>query len=172
MKAAAWWEFYVNCGKKEGNDGLGSSGSQALGLVRDQQRRWVKPREGIIKLNFDGALEVSKGIFGTGAVCRDEQGTCIGVLAVPTVGFVSPQTCEFLALINGLHFCLQAGFTRLEIEGDAQNVFMALNSDQEDLSPDGALVDEAKYLLSFFFSLVVGVIPLGSVIMPLIVWQK
>ncbi|XP_061999393.1 uncharacterized protein LOC133716741 [Rosa rugosa] len=156
VRAAAWWDFYGNYGNRDGNgemgrgNMLGEDGMHDMGLVGQRQRRWVKPSGGVIKLNIDGALEVTKGVFGTGAVCRDENGTCIGVLAVPMVGFVSPQTCEFLALVNGLHFCLQAGFTRLEIEGDAQNIFQALNSDQEDLSSDGALVDEAKVLLSSF----------------------
>ncbi|PRQ35261.1 putative ribonuclease H-like domain-containing protein [Rosa chinensis] len=97
-------------------------------------------------MNIDGALQLDQGVYGTGAVCRNDIGDCVGVLAVPGVGYVSPQTCEFLALVNGLHFCIQAGFSLVEIEGDAQNVFLALDSTQEDLSMDGALVDEAKVL--------------------------
>ncbi|XP_024164354.1 uncharacterized protein LOC112171394 [Rosa chinensis] len=100
-----------------------------------------------------------QGVFGTGAVCRDEEGACVGVLAAPGIGYLSLQTCEFLALINGLHFCLQAGFSHLEIEGDAQNIFTALNSPQEDFSPDGALVEEVKILLSHFQSCSWGYIP-------------
>ncbi|PRQ49090.1 putative ribonuclease H-like domain-containing protein [Rosa chinensis] len=93
---------------------------------------------------------MGQGIFGTGAVCSDEAGTYIGVLAVPGKGYLSPQTCEFLALINGLHFFLQAGFSHLDVEGDAQNIFAALASNQEDVSSEGALVDESKVLLSRF----------------------
>ncbi|KAL6180327.1 hypothetical protein ACLB2K_046991 [Fragaria x ananassa] len=37
----------------------------------------------MVKLNIDGALDVTHGLLRTGAVCRDEYGTCLGVLAVP-----------------------------------------------------------------------------------------
>lgn len=63
--------------------------------------------QGIIKLNIDGALDTGKGVFGTVAVCLNEVGECLVVLAVPGIGFLSPQACQALALVHGLHFCIQ-----------------------------------------------------------------
>ncbi|KAL6194512.1 hypothetical protein ACLB2K_035595 [Fragaria x ananassa] len=54
------------------------------------------------------------------------------------------RTCEVIALYDGLYFCAQAGFSHILVEGDAKNVFAALNAIEEDFSIDGGLVDEAK----------------------------
>ncbi|XP_062005722.1 uncharacterized protein LOC133722879 [Rosa rugosa] len=138
----AEWDVYLrSCVGQEEKNELASR--RDVGSHVQQTIRWRCPRPGAIKLNVDRALKIGQGTFGTGAVCRDEARTCIGVLAVPGKGYLSPQTCEFLALINGLHF------SHLEIEGDAQNIFAALASNQEDLSSEGALVDEAKPIIGF-----------------------
>ena len=71
---------------------------------------------------------------------------------MPRVGSISPHTCEALALVNELYFCVQAGLSHVVIEGDACNVIAALNGTEEDLSVDGGIIDEAKFLLSFFQS--------------------
>lgn len=57
------------------------------------------------------------GLFGTGVVCRDEKGMCIVVLVSLGVRFVSPHTCELMALVNSLHFGIQVGFNHIHIEG-------------------------------------------------------
>ncbi|KAL6139895.1 hypothetical protein ACLB2K_058196 [Fragaria x ananassa] len=44
----------------------------------------------------------------------------------------------------------QAGVSNVVIEGDAQNVFAALDDTQEDFSFDGGILDEAKVLLRSF----------------------
>ncbi|KAL6219921.1 hypothetical protein ACLB2K_007679 [Fragaria x ananassa] len=92
---------------------------------------------------IEGCMDIHKGIFGTGALVRDEQGKCVGVLASPGMGVVDPQACEAIALVNGLHFCAQVGVSKVVIEGDAQNVFAALD-DTQDFSFDGGILDEAK----------------------------
>lgn len=97
-------------------------------------------------------MDVKNGKFGTGAIFRDENGKCLSVLASLGTGFLSPQACEILALVNGLHFCFHVGFTNIHIEGDAQIVFAALDSSLEDDSVDGALIEEAKFFISLFLS--------------------
>ncbi|KAL6194003.1 hypothetical protein ACLB2K_035087 [Fragaria x ananassa] len=97
-------------------------------------------------------LDHQNGVFGTGAICKNENGDCLGVLAAPRTSFLSPHSCEFLALVNILHFCTQAGFARVEVESDSQQVIVALDSSQENLSVDGALVKEANFLMRCFES--------------------
>lgn len=60
---------------------------------------------------------------------------------------VSPYTCWLMALVNGLYFCVQFGFSNLDIERDAQNVYRALDTSEEDFSAVGELVEEAKLLI-------------------------
>ncbi|KAL6205053.1 hypothetical protein ACLB2K_022317 [Fragaria x ananassa] len=72
---------------------------------------WVKARSGVVKLNIDGVVDAKTGTYGTRAVCRDENGTCLGVLASSVTG---------------------------------------LDKSLEDFSEAGALMDEAKALISSF----------------------
>ncbi|KAL6134387.1 hypothetical protein ACLB2K_066619 [Fragaria x ananassa] len=123
----------------------------------------------MIKLNVDGGLDQKNGLFGMGAVCRDDQGDCVGILATLGVGFPSPYSCEMMALRNGLHFCVQVGFTHVEVECDCQAVVNAINLAEEDLSPKGAIVDEIR-TLPVFFSLLVCVLSQEVAIMHHIMW--
>lgn len=44
---------------------------------------------GVVKLNVYGALDHQNGVFGTCAICRNENGDCLGVLlASPGIGFL------------------------------------------------------------------------------------
>ncbi|ONK71109.1 uncharacterized protein A4U43_C04F4810 [Asparagus officinalis] len=150
-RASCWWEGFLNA---KGMVGCHDGSRQGLSDLREASliRIWRKPTNGFVKLNVDGALDIHRGIYGTGAVVRDERGSCVGVLATPGTGALSPLTCEALALVNGLHFCVQAGFKYVVIEGDSLAVINALNGSEEDLSMEGGLIDEAKFLMSFFIS--------------------
>ena len=153
QRIVGWWEVFESAvGGSLEKGSLQQGEGKKIGAGERAQVRWKKPSQGVVKLNIDGAINYGSGIFGTGAICRDDQGLCIGILAAPGSGFLSPQSCEFMALIHGLHFCVQAGFTSVEVEGDAQCVFKALDADDEDLSIDGALVAEAKFYISCFDS--------------------
>ncbi|KAL6194687.1 hypothetical protein ACLB2K_035765 [Fragaria x ananassa] len=112
--------------------------------------RWIKPRGGVVKLNVDGALDVHNGVYGTGAVCKDENGSCLGVLAALGYGNLSPLAVEAMALVNGQHFCINAGFTRIEIEGDALSLFTPVDAALDDLSEVRTILDEANDLISHF----------------------
>ena len=56
------------------------------------------------------------------------------MMVVPVMGFLSPQSCVFFAVVHGLHLCFQVGFKRVELEGDDHGVFAAFNSPMNDLS--------------------------------------
>ncbi|KAL6191224.1 hypothetical protein ACLB2K_037615 [Fragaria x ananassa] len=91
-----------------------------LGGRRGREVAWRRLEHGVVKLNIDGVLDHQNGVFGIGAICKNENGDCLGVLAAPGTSFLSPHSCEFLALVNGLHFCTQSGFARVEVESDSQ----------------------------------------------------
>ena len=60
-----------------------------MNRVNDSSLQWSFPSVGYLKLNVDGGLDVHKGIYGTGAVCRDGSGVCLSVFAVPGTGLIS-----------------------------------------------------------------------------------
>ncbi|KAL6211613.1 hypothetical protein ACLB2K_016836 [Fragaria x ananassa] len=88
IKASVWWEGLrvQKVDEREAN-----TIQTAVGLTPSSSfRKWKKPENGFLKLNVDAAIDIHKGIFGTGAVVRDEQGKCVGVLASPGMGVVDP----------------------------------------------------------------------------------
>ena len=77
----------------------------------------------------------------------------MGVLAVPGTGFLNHLSCEFLAVRDSwLALLCTSRVQDVVIEGDSQGVFAALESQVDDFSMEGVLVDEAKLLINCFDS--------------------
>jgi hypothetical protein len=45
---------------------------------KTEEKRWAPPPGLMLKINFDAALDVSKGVVGLGILARDEGGHVIG----------------------------------------------------------------------------------------------
>lgn len=80
-----------------------------------KQVQWLKPAEGLLKLNTDGSVCNSSGLAGCGGLLRDSEGQWI-------VGFVK-STCanssiaaKLLALREGLSLCVERDCHAVEIE--------------------------------------------------------
>eukprot|EP01018_Ginkgo_biloba_P006149 Gb_11812 [translate_table: standard] len=56
-------------------------------LLRDKSNRescrWIRPPEGWVKCNFDGATKGNLGLAGAGGLCRNAEGTLLGTFAKP-----------------------------------------------------------------------------------------
>ncbi|XP_062021088.1 uncharacterized protein LOC133737572 [Rosa rugosa] len=108
--------------------------------------QWKPQSQGHIKLNFDEACDTKNGVCGLGVVFRDYQGVLKGALAVPQVGNLPPRSVEALALLHGLRFADHVGFSNIEVEGDALSIINALQDNSENLSSEGHVIDEVKFL--------------------------
>ncbi|XP_062005935.1 uncharacterized protein LOC133723122 [Rosa rugosa] len=108
---------------------------------------WQPPQQGNIKLNFDGACDLKKGLCGLGIVFRDYNGSLQGAVAVPQVGNLPPRSVEALALLHGLRFAAHVGFSNIEIEGDALSIINASQDSSEDLCLEDHIIDEVKSLV-------------------------
>ena len=85
--------------------------------------RWTLPRGGYIKINFDG----TKSSTGTAAgfVIRNWQGGFISA-GSRFLERASILVAEATAMRDGISTAIQAGFRRLEVEGDNQIVIKAV----------------------------------------------
>jgi hypothetical protein len=84
--------------------------NRVLPMVR---HGWIKPPEGIVKLNVDAALDVASGEGGTGAVIRDHSGFFVAG------GRWTLQHVEDVAsLRNGLLLAGEVGCNRILVESD------------------------------------------------------
>ena len=84
---------------------------------------WTSPRGGYIKINFDGSKSAARA--AAGFVIRNWQGGFISA-GVRFLEQASILVAEATAMRDGVRAAIQAGFSRLEVEGDNQIVIQAV----------------------------------------------
>ncbi|XP_028801947.1 uncharacterized protein LOC114757120 [Neltuma alba] len=77
-------------------------------------------------LEFDGASKGNPGKAGAGAILRSSDGSLICRLR-EGVGVATNNAAEYRALILGMKFALQKGFTGIHIQGDSKLVCMQID---------------------------------------------
>lgn len=82
---------------------------------------WLRPPDGVVKLNVDGCCKGNPGISAVCRIFRDQRG---GVLAAfgCYLGMFPIIYTELLAIIEGLNYAMQLGFSALEVESDSATV--------------------------------------------------
>ena len=85
--------------------------------------------------------------MGFGMVLRDEQGSILAAFSKTLVGRLDILKAEAKACLTAIQFCQGLGFSRIHLEGDAQGVISALNSEHLDWSNMGVLVEDIKHKL-------------------------
>ncbi|KAM1444034.1 hypothetical protein ACFX2I_040234 [Malus domestica] len=71
--------------------------------------RWRPPSVGILKLNVDGAINITNGTRGAGGIFRDDRGWLVGAVAMKAPNLVSIRAMELYALEVGISFAVDAG---------------------------------------------------------------
>ena len=90
----------------------------------DQQcnETWKPPPATAYKLNFDAAIFADLDRTGVGAIIRNEQGQVMAAMTAAGPKANSSDEAELLACRRSMEFAVDAGFTKLIIEGDNVNV--------------------------------------------------
>lgn len=70
--------------------------------------RWRPPSVGILKLNVDGAINVTNGTRGAGGIVRDDRGWLVEAVAMKAPNLVSILAMELYALEVGISFAVDA----------------------------------------------------------------
>ncbi|XP_056688018.1 uncharacterized protein [Spinacia oleracea] len=133
------WSFANNC-----SQGKDLSCNQVPGLAK---KTWFPPKEGVMKLNVDGAWK-SDAVAGGGGVFRRSTGSWfVGFSSKFTVH--TPLAAELYALREGLIIAKDFKFDKLEIETDALNLKVLLGKIKEqDHHELGPVLREVAHLLS------------------------
>jgi hypothetical protein len=92
-----------------------------------RNKKWKKPRTGIIKANSDANLSID-GSWGLGAIFRDGEGHIMASATWVRSGFHDPATAEACALYFTMRLAADCCFTTVEFESDCLNVVKAVNS--------------------------------------------
>ncbi|XP_035551149.1 uncharacterized protein LOC118349712 [Juglans regia] len=105
---------------------------------------WKRPNGQWFKANFDGALNMEMQKMGMGIVVRDSKGEVIASLCGTKGSVTSPFIAELNALWRTMDFCSELGLQDVIIEGDAKELIDAINTETEDESWKGQLVEDMK----------------------------
>ena len=108
---------------------------------------WQPPPSSIYKLNFDAAIFADMDRTGVGAIIRNEHGQVMAAMTTTGLKVSSSEEAELLACRRSMEFAVDAGFTKLIIEGDNVNVMQAISSSQINCSLLGYVVDDIHHLV-------------------------
>jgi hypothetical protein len=89
--------------------------------------RWKKPPTGVLKINWDSALDPQTGKVGLGTLARDHQGRVLVMTSSIRNQISHPTTAKTLTAWQAVVLGIQLGATDLELEGDALEVVHDLN---------------------------------------------
>ncbi|XP_058217237.1 uncharacterized protein LOC131328293 [Rhododendron vialii] len=110
-------DFLATNGRLEG------SKNDQISQPPGSQLTWQQLESGWIKINFDGGVDVRGKKSGLGLVARDENGAFRATRAVNIGNLVHPLVAEGMpAAREGLLFTQELGFTRIQLEGDSQQI--------------------------------------------------
>lgn len=111
---------------------------------------WIKPPEGLVKLNVDGSRSVT-GLIGAGGVIRDCFGNwCHGFMH--NIGSGEVLLAEAWGLATGLKLVAARNFNHILVESDSAILVNLLQSPNLDLHPLGTLLLNCKSLVASFSS--------------------
>ncbi|XP_030940085.1 uncharacterized protein LOC115965012 [Quercus lobata] len=107
---------------------------------------WQPPPPSAYKLNFDAAVFSGLERSGFGVIVHNDKGeVMVAMTAGPKVN--TSEEAKLLACRRSLVCVVDAGFTRLIIEGDNVNEIQTISSPFVNHSLLGNVVDDIRYLI-------------------------
>jgi ribonuclease HI len=103
---------------------------------------WKPPLENTLKINWDAAVDSKKGIVGLGIIVRDERGDFIEAETKYMAIHIETVVAEILATLTALIFCMEQGYQKAILEGDAKQVVNLINSKEPCNCGYGHLVED------------------------------
>ncbi|GLT76792.1 hypothetical protein SLA2020_484300 [Shorea laevis] len=90
--------------------------------------KWKKPDVGMVKGNWDAAIDFKNQRMGVGLVVRNSTGSVLAAMCSSVPFITDPTTAEVVALQKAVSVCLDLGFQRIQLEGDALEIVQALQN--------------------------------------------
>ncbi|MBA0643781.1 hypothetical protein Goklo_028040, partial [Gossypium klotzschianum] len=100
-----------------------------------EEKGWQKPRLGVVKINFDAAVEGRRMSFGV--VARDHDGFVLGGRAGVLESNAGAEWAELQALAECLELAREKRWLKLEVESDCANLVNRLKWARVDFSTYG-----------------------------------
>jgi hypothetical protein len=123
-EALAHLEEYQRCNKKED---ILSSGDLMPHPPRPRTG-WCPPPSGLIKVNWDASINITKECIGIGVVVRDSIGNVLRAKSLTKKVVAIPMLAEAMVAYEAVVFCKEVGFYEIMLEGDVKQVVNDVNS--------------------------------------------
>jgi hypothetical protein len=106
-----------------------------------------RPEEGLLKMNWDAALSLSKKTMGVGVVLRDEHGVLLAAMAKVVPYVTNPFVAEAVALWRVVSLCGFLGLQRVVFEGYTVQVVQAMCTESPAWSCYAQLLENTRACL-------------------------
>jgi hypothetical protein len=87
---------------------------------------WKAPSGGVLKANWDAAVDGRRKKIGIGVIVRDHEARVIAMLSETKDFIKDPATAEALAARRAVELSLNLGIQRLILEGDSLSIVQAI----------------------------------------------
>ncbi|MBA0669638.1 hypothetical protein Goklo_024759 [Gossypium klotzschianum] len=101
----------------------------------DAEKGWQNPGAGVVKINFDAAVDGSRMIFGL--VARDHKGFMLGGRAGVLENQTGAEWAELQAFAESVELVREKRWLKVELESDCANLVNRLNKARVDFSSYG-----------------------------------
>lgn len=91
---------------------------------------WTKPPYGVIKLNWDAAVNVERQMMGLGIIGRVHTGNILMAFTNCRRFLINPTSAEALVAWKMAEIYVRLGFTEVILEDDSLEVVQALNREE------------------------------------------
>jgi hypothetical protein len=110
---------------------------------------------GNIKINWNAALDGQKKLMGVGIIARYSTGRVRAVMCSTLPYIRDPIVAEAISARRAVEFGREMGFSSIELEGEAQEIVLALGSSEECCGVYENIIMETRLLLGSFNYLMV-----------------
>ena len=108
---------------------------------------WKQPPPSVYKLNFDAAIFSDLNCSRFGAIIHNEEGEVMARMSVKGPLVHNSIEAEALVCRRVVQFSIEAGFSRLVIEGDNALVMNAISCSTENNSLLGHIFEDIQHLV-------------------------
>lgn len=114
---------------------------------RNEGKVWKKPRDGLVKLNWDASIDKASKKMGLGGLIRNSRGEVVAAFSSSIPYVQDPDAAETIALWKAILFCLDRGFQSVILEGDSLHVVEALRQEGRSWQRFGQLIEDSRLML-------------------------
>jgi hypothetical protein len=117
-------------------------------VPRNIAEAWQCPEVGCVKLNWDAAVDKANNKIGLGVIVRDSTSMVVAMQCSTRDFLCDSGAAEALGAWTAANLSCTLGLQRIILEGDAQEVVLALCKDGICRGSYGNVLNDAKFLLT------------------------